>query len=71
VDCFKYARINTFRVNYRDMLVSTNGVAFNKLLQTEAMWCLLGATGIHDDKKPMWVTAKPHPNPQVLSSSAV
>jgi hypothetical protein len=61
VECFNHARNNTFHVNYKDMLVSTNSEAFNKLLRTEAMLCLLDGTCIHDDKKPMWVTAKPHP----------
>ena len=57
-ECFKHARIDTFSVNYRDILISVRGPAFNRLLQTEAFGYLLGATGIHNDRKPIWIAGR-------------
>lgn len=58
-ELFKHAIIYTFTVNYRDMLLSINGSAFNSICRTEAFWYTIGATGISNNTKPKGLSVQP------------
>lgn len=59
-EVFRRAAIDTFTVNYRDMLINVGGASFNTMCRTEAFSYMLGATGMYSNRKPVGVSVQVH-----------